>query len=160
MGKSGTLVFCAGETQVYTIEQLMRASAELLGRGSLATTYKAMLDDRLIACVKRLDAARLAGTSKEMFERHMEEVKVNKSKAIALDIITEDVAQDDMVKWVKLIRDSGGGDAEDNRLVMLVEVAVVCRVSSPEQRPTMWQVLKMIQEIKEAAVTEEVDGTS
>ncbi|KAI3777394.1 hypothetical protein L1987_47194 [Smallanthus sonchifolius] len=294
MGKSGTLVFCAGETQVYTIEQLMRASAELLGRGSLATTYKAMLDDRQIVCVKRLDAARLAGTSKEMFERHMAAVgglrhpnlvplrayfQAKEERLLVYDYhangslfslihgskstrakplhwtsclkIAEDVAQglsyihqawrlvhgnlklsnvllgsdfeaclsdyclsalshhppdssayeppetrklnhqptaksdvfsfgvlllelltgkpasehphlmpDDMMKWVKLIRDSGGGDVEDNRLVMLVEVAVVCRVSSPEQRPTMWQVLKMIQEIKDAAVTEELDGTS
>ncbi|KAF2283756.1 hypothetical protein GH714_014904 [Hevea brasiliensis] len=30
--KSGGLVFCGGQTQMYTLEQLMRASAELLGR--------------------------------------------------------------------------------------------------------------------------------
>lgn len=74
LGKSGILVFCAGEAQVYTLEQLMRASAELLGRGSMGTTYKAVLDSRLIVCVKRLDAARMAGTSKEDFEGHMESV--------------------------------------------------------------------------------------
>lgn len=65
---------------------------------------------------------------------------------------------EDMVEWVKSVRDGGGGGGvvvEDHRLVMLVEVAIVCRVSSPEQRPTMWQVLKMIQEIKEAAVVED-----
>lgn len=74
MGKSGSLVFCAGEVQVYTLEQLMRASAELLGRGTMGTTYKAVLDNRLIVCVKRLDGGRLAGTSQEEFEQHMESV--------------------------------------------------------------------------------------
>lgn len=66
---------------------------------------------------------------------------------------------DDMVKWVKSIRDNGGGDTEDKRLIMLVEVAIECRANSPEQRPSMFQILKMIQEIKEAAVTQELNGT-
>lgn len=75
MGKSGNLVFCAGESQVYSLEQLMRASAELLGRGIMGTTYKAVLDNRLIVCVKRLDASRLSGsTTKDVFDRHMESV--------------------------------------------------------------------------------------
>ncbi|KAI3764234.1 hypothetical protein L2E82_14239 [Cichorium intybus] len=74
MRESGNLVFCAGETELYNLEQLMRASLELLGRGSVATTYKAVLDSRLIVCMKGLDAARSAGTSKETFERHMEAV--------------------------------------------------------------------------------------
>ncbi|KAI3726657.1 hypothetical protein L1987_66456 [Smallanthus sonchifolius] len=297
MGKSGNLVFCASETQAYTLEQLMTASAELIGRGSLATTYKAVLENRLIVCVKRLDAARLAGTSKEAFERHIEAVgglrhpnlvplrayfQAKEERLLVYDYqangslfslihgakstiakplhwtsclkIAEDVAQglsyihqawrlvhgnlklsnvllgsdfeaclsdyclsalshhppdtdpaayeppetrklnhqptaksdvysfgvlllelltgkpatehphlmpDEMVNWVKSMRAmNGGGDAEDNRLIMMVEVAIVCRVSSPEQRPTMWEVLKMIQEIKEAAVTEEPNETS
>jgi hypothetical protein len=74
VAKSGNLVFCAGEAQLYTLDQLMRASAELLGRGTIGTTYKAVLDNRLIVSVKRLDAAKLAGTNQEMFERHMESV--------------------------------------------------------------------------------------
>ena len=41
---------------------------------SIGTTYKAVLDNRLIVCVKRLDAGKLAGTSHEQFERHMESV--------------------------------------------------------------------------------------
>lgn len=294
MGKSGNLVFCAGETQLYTLEQLMRASAELLGRGSVATTYKAVLDNRLIVCVKRLDAGRLAGTTKETFERHMEAVgglrhpnlvplrayfQAKEERLLVYDYqangslfslihgskstrakplhwtsclkIAEDVAQglcyihqawrlvhgnlklsnvllgsdfeaclsdyclsalshrhpdggnpdsaayeppetrklnhqptaksdvysfgvlllelltgkaasehphlmaDDMVKWVRSARENGGAEAEERRLMMLVEVAIVCRVSSPEQRPTMWQVLKMIQEVKEGGVEEE-----
>lgn len=72
--KSGDLVFCGGEAELYTLEQLMRASAELLGRGSVGTTYKAVLDNRLILTVKRLDANKTAVTSGHVFERHMDAV--------------------------------------------------------------------------------------
>lgn len=72
--KSGSLMFCAGESQVYSLDQLMRASAELLGKGTIGTTYKAVLDNRLIVSVKRLEAGKLGGTSREVFERHMEAV--------------------------------------------------------------------------------------
>lgn len=71
MAKSGSLVFCAGEAQDYTMEQLMKASAELLGKGSIGTTYKAVLDNRLIVCVKRLDGFKMTGISKEEFDRRM-----------------------------------------------------------------------------------------
>ncbi|XP_052190648.1 probable inactive receptor kinase At5g67200 [Diospyros lotus] len=286
LAKSGSLVFCAGEVQVYTLDQLMRASAELLGKGSIGTTYKAVLDNRLIVCVKRLDAAKLAGTSKEAFERHMESVgglrhpnlvplrayfQAKEERLLIYDYqpngsllslihgskstrakplhwtsclkIAEDVAQglayihqawrlvhgnlkssnvllgsdfeacltdyclaalttsssdqqvnagtytapearksiskstsksdvysfgvlvlelltgkppsqhpylmpDDLMNWVRSSREDDGGD--DHRLGMLLEVAVACSATSPEQRPTMWQVLKMIQEIKDA----------
>ncbi|PIN26143.1 Serine/threonine protein kinase [Handroanthus impetiginosus] len=291
VGKSGSLVFCAGEAQVYTMDQLMRASAELLGRGSMGTTYKAVLDSRLIVTVKRLDGGRLGGTNQEVFEGHMEAVgglrhpnlvplrayfqakeerlliydyqpngslfslihgsKSSKAKPLHWTSclkIAEDVAQglcyihqawrlvhgnlkssnvllgsdfeacltdyclvalatpssdedadsiaykapeilkfynceatsksdvysfgvlflelltgrqpsqhpnltpDDMIGWVRSIR---GEDRRENRLEMLLEVALACRVAMPEQRPTMWQVLKMIQEIKEVVLFED-----
>ncbi|KAA8537783.1 hypothetical protein F0562_027637 [Nyssa sinensis] len=264
VAKSGNLVFCAGEAQLYTLEQLMRASAELLGRGTVGTTYKAVLDNRLIVCVKRLDAGKLAGTSRELFERHMESANgslfslIHGSKSARAKPlhwtsclkIAEDVAQglsyihqawrlvhgnlkssnvllgsdfeacltdyclavlaisspeddpdaaaykapetckaedqftsksdvyafgilllelltgkppsqhpyllhDDLFNWVRSTREEDGG--EDSRLGMLLEVAVACSVASPEQRPTMWQVLKMIQEIKEAVTMEDND---
>ncbi|CAN4122642.1 unnamed protein product [Withania somnifera] len=299
MGKSGSLVFCAGEVQVYTLEQLMRASAELLGRGIMGTTYKAVLDDRLIVCVKRLDGGRLGVTSQEEFEQHMESVgglrhpnlvplrayfQARQERLLVYDYqpngslfslihgskssrakplhwtsclkIAEDVAQglsyihqawrlvhgnlkssnvllgsdfeacivdyclsvlaislddedpdskaykapeirklnhyhhhhqasakadvfsfgvlllelltgkhpsehpylmpDDMIHWVKCTREEHDGSiGEDSKLEMLLEVAMACRVSSPEQRPTMWQVLKMIQEIKETVIMED-----
>ncbi|PSS19740.1 Inactive receptor kinase [Actinidia chinensis var. chinensis] len=292
VAKSGNLVFCAGEAQVYTLDQLMRASAEQLGRGTMGTTYKAVLDNRLIVSVKRLDAVKLAGTGKEVFERHMESVgglrhpnlvplrayfQAKDERLLIYDYqpngslfslihgskstrakplhwtsclkIAEDVAQglsyihqawrlvhgnlkssnvllgsdfeacltdyclslliitpsistdpnfgshiapearkpnhqpaskadvysfgvlllelltgkspcqhpclaaEDLVHWVRLAREDEGG--EDHRLAMLVEVAMACSSASPEQRPTMWQVLKMIQEIKEAIVVED-----
>lgn len=74
--KSGNLVFCSGEEELYTLEQLMRASAELLGRGTIGTTYKAVMANQLIVSVKRLDACKTAITSGEAFEQHMECVGV------------------------------------------------------------------------------------
>ncbi|KAF7817474.1 putative inactive receptor kinase [Senna tora] len=326
VGKSGSLIFCAGEAQLYTLDQLMRASAELLGRGSLGTTYKAVLDNRLIVTVKRLDAAKMAAdASKEVYERHMESVgglrhpnlvplrayfqakeerlliydyqpngslfslihdranshsnptanmfprfarcRFNFKKVHLIDNqssrssrakplhwtsclkIAEDVAQGlsyihqawrlvhgnlkssnvllgpdfeacitdyclsmlanpssfhddpdssayrapetrnpsqqptpksdvyaygilllelltgkppsqhpflvpaDKISWAKSMREDGGG--EDNRMDMLLEVATTCSFTSPEQRPTMWQVLKMLQEIKEIVLLED-----
>ena len=61
----------------------------------------------------------------------------------------------DVPNWVRAMREDDSG--EDNRLGMLTEVACICSVTSPEQRPAMWQVLKMIQEIKESVT---VDNTS
>lgn len=68
------------------------------------------------------------------------------------------LAPPEMPGWVQAVREDLDGGAEDRRLGMLVEVAAICRSASPEQRPTMWQVLKMIQEIKETAIAE--DGTA
>lgn len=295
--KSGNLVFCAGEAQLYSLDQLMRSSAELLGRGTMGTTYKAVLDNSLIVTVKRLDAGRLAGTSKESFETHMESVgglrhpnlvplraffQAHEERLLIYDYepngslfslihgsksarakplhwtsclkIAEDVAQglayihqawrlvhgdlkssnvllgpdfeacisdycltalsllpppddittaaykapetrtsnpqvtsrsdvyafgilllelltgklpmqhpfsapDEVVNWVRSCREDhqDGGEAES--LGMLVEVAIACSLNSPEQRPTMWQVLKMLQEVKETVFTDQ-DGES
>ncbi|KAK9231251.1 hypothetical protein WN943_021484 [Citrus x changshan-huyou] len=321
--RSGSLVFCAGESEVYSLEQLMRASAELLGRGSIGTTYKAVLDNHLIVTVKRFDANKTADTSAEAFEQHMEAVgglshpnlvpirayfqakgerlviydyqpngslfnlihayiecahlQNTTSRVVAFGEtrsgtlvcaspfgsrsirakplhwtsclkIAEDVAQGlayihraswlihgnlkssnvllgadfearltdyclsvlsdsssvedpdtvaykapetrkssrratsksdvyafgvlllelltgkhpsqhpylappDMLEWVRTMRVDDG--REENRLGMLTEVASVCSLKSPEQRPAMWQVLKMIQEIKESVMAED-----
>ncbi|EOX91512.1 hypothetical protein QUC31_003152 [Theobroma cacao] len=289
--KSGNLVFVAGEVEGYSLEQLMRASAELLGRGTMGTTYKAVLDGKLILTVKRLDAGKTAVTSGEVFERHMDAVgglrhpnlvpirayfQAKGERLVIYDYqpngsvfnlvhgsrstrakplhwtsclkIAEDVAQGlayihqasrlvhgnlkssnvllgtefeacltdyclavladssstedpdsaaykapeirkssrrltpktdvyafgvfllelltgkhpsqhpvlvphDMLEWVRTMREDDGG--EYNRLGMLTEVASVCSLTSPEQRPAMWQVLKMIQEIKESAMMED-----
>ncbi|KAL5819668.1 hypothetical protein ACOSQ4_023510 [Xanthoceras sorbifolium] len=290
--KSGSLVFCAGESELYTLEQLMRASAELLGRGTVGTTYKAVLDNQLIVTVKRLDASKTAITSSEIFEQHLDAVgglrhpnlvpirayfQAKGERLVIYDYqpngslfnlihgsrstrakplhwtsclkIAEDVAQGltyihqasrlihgnlkssnvllgaefeacitdyclsiladsssstedpdsaackapetrksrrrgtsksdvyafgvlllelltgkhpsqhpflaphDMLEWVRAARDDNG--REETRLGMLTEVASVCSLTSPEQRPAMWQVLKMIREIKESAMTED-----
>jgi hypothetical protein len=59
----------------------------------------------------------------------------------------------DMSRWVRSIRDDNG--SEDNRMDMLLQVATTCSLISPEQRPTTWQVLKMLQEIKEIVLLED-----
>ncbi|KAK9109274.1 hypothetical protein Sjap_017334 [Stephania japonica] len=290
LAKSGTLVFCAGEAQVYSLDQLMRASAELLGRGSFGSTYKAVLDNHLIVTVKRLDAVKTSVTSREVFERYMESVgclrhpnlvplrsffQAKEERLIIYDYqangslfslvhgsrsarskplhwtsclkIAEDVAQglayihqasrlvhgnlkssnillgadfeacltdyclsalanssredtdhcgyaapetrkcigqttpksdvysfgvlllelltgklpsqqpfllpEDLLSWVRSVREVEIGD--ENRVAMLLELATTCSVTSPEQRPTMWLVLKMIQEIKENVMLED-----
>lgn len=59
----------------------------------------------------------------------------------------------DMANWVRAMREDDGG--EDKLLQMLVEVASICSLTSPEQRPTMRQVVKTIQEIKENALIDD-----
>ncbi|KAI9089075.1 hypothetical protein K1719_029354 [Acacia pycnantha] len=294
--KSGNLVFCSGEPHLCTIDQLMRASAELLGRGNIGTTYKAVLDGHLIMTVKRLDAVKTAITSSPEFEHHMEMVgelrhpnlvpvrayfqakgerlviydyqpngslfnlihgsKSTRAKPlhwtsclkIAEDVAhgvayihqasrlihgnlkstnvllgvdfeacvtdyglalladfssTEDpdaaaytapetrnssrratpksdvyafgvlllelltgkhpsqhpfLAPADMQHWVRAMRDDDSAD-EHNGLGMLTEVASICSATSPEQRPAMWQVLKMIQEIKDSVTMDDTTAS-
>ncbi|KAM2273506.1 hypothetical protein ACFX1S_043437 [Malus domestica] len=306
--KSGSLMFCAGESQLYSLDQLMRASAEMLGKGTIGTTYKAVLDNRLIVSVKRLDAGKLGGTSREVFEQHLESVgalrhpnlvplrayfQAKDERLLVYDYqpngsvfslvhgkstrakplhwtsclkIAEDVAQglsyihqawrlvhgnlkstnvllgsdfeacltdyclsvlatttptpeedpdsaaykapetrtnssndhdhhdqqqqptsksdvyafgillvelltgkppsqhlvlppNDTMKWVRSLREDEQNDGHD-KMAMLLEVAIACSSTSPEQRPTMWQVLKMLQEIKEETISsmEEVEN--
>ncbi|KAI3921089.1 hypothetical protein MKX01_036068 [Papaver californicum] len=52
----GSLVFCgAGDQQMsYSLEDLLKASAETLGRGTLGSTYKAVMESGFIVTVKRL----------------------------------------------------------------------------------------------------------
>eukprot|EP01018_Ginkgo_biloba_P009732 Gb_35377 [translate_table: standard] len=69
---SGRLMFCGGETQIYSLEDLLRASAEILGRGTLGSTYKAVMESGLIVSVKRLKNSNKM--SRDEFERHMEMV--------------------------------------------------------------------------------------
>ncbi|CAN6482360.1 unnamed protein product [Victoria cruziana] len=71
MVRSGKLAFCGGDAQAYALEELLRASAEMLGRGTVGVTYKAVMERQLIVSVKRLDAG-CAKLGKEEFERRME----------------------------------------------------------------------------------------
>ncbi|KAL0543086.1 hypothetical protein IC582_018173 [Cucumis melo] len=291
--KSGNLIFCEGEAELFNLEQLMRASAELLGRGTMGTTYKAVLCNQLIVTVKRLDATKTATTSSEVFDRHLGAVgalrhpnlvpvrayfQAKGERLVVYDYqpngslynlihgsrsarakplhwtsclkIAEDLAQGiayihqasrlihgnlkssnvllgaefeacltdyglsalaeayedpdcsryqapetrkssrnatqksdvyafgvlllelltgrhpahhpfleptDMPEWVRVVREDDGGDS--NQLGMLTEVASLCSTTSPEQRPAMWQVLKMILEIKESVMTEDSESS-
>ncbi|KAE8664628.1 Inactive leucine-rich repeat receptor-like serine/threonine-protein kinase [Hibiscus syriacus] len=68
----GSLVFLgAGDQQMsFSLEDLLKASAETLGRGSMGSTYKAVMESGFIVTVKRLKDARYPRS--EEFKRHME----------------------------------------------------------------------------------------
>lgn len=63
------LVFFEGCSYNFDLEDLLRASAEVLGKGSYGTTYKAVLEDGTTVVVKRLKEV-VAG--KRDFEQQME----------------------------------------------------------------------------------------
>lgn len=54
----------------FELEELLRASAEMLGKGSLGTVYKAVLDDGCTVAVKRLKDANPC--SRKEFEQYMD----------------------------------------------------------------------------------------
>lgn len=63
------LVFFEGCSYNFDLEDLLRASAEVLGKGSYGTTYKAILEDGTTVVVKRLKEV-VAG--KKEFDQQME----------------------------------------------------------------------------------------
>uniref|UniRef100_A0ACD5UL79 Uncharacterized protein n=1 Tax=Avena sativa TaxID=4498 RepID=A0ACD5UL79_AVESA len=67
--KSGALVCFEGGEEL-RLESLLKASAEVLGKGVSGSTYKAVLEDGIVAAVKRLSALQFPGRSKA-FDRHM-----------------------------------------------------------------------------------------
>ncbi|XP_021846999.1 probable inactive receptor kinase At5g67200 isoform X2 [Spinacia oleracea] len=270
-GKSGSLLFCAGETELYSLDQLMRASAELLGRGTIGREvfqqhmesvgalrhpnlvplrcYFEAMEERLLvydyqpngslfslihgsksarskplhwtsclkiaediaqglsyihqawrlvhgnlkssnvllgsdfeACITDyslsvLTEASLTDDDPSLWAYKAPEIRKSDSEAtsksdvyafgvLLLELLTGKppsehpyLTPNDIVHWVRSARDVADGGNDENRLVMLLEVAIACSVASPEQRPNMWQVLKMLQEIKEVALMEEDNET-
>ncbi|KAJ3691398.1 hypothetical protein LUZ61_020562 [Rhynchospora tenuis] len=74
---SGKLVFCGGVGDMYGMEELLRASAETLGRGSVGSTYKAVMETGFIVTVKRLREVAVkeeAARDSEEFRRKAEEL--------------------------------------------------------------------------------------
>ncbi|KAL3830881.1 hypothetical protein ACJIZ3_019683 [Penstemon smallii] len=65
----GKMVFLDGERR-FELEDLLRASAEMLGKGGFGTAYKAILDDGNVVAVKRLKDLSVNG--KKEFEQQME----------------------------------------------------------------------------------------
>ncbi|CDY67567.1 BnaCnng55470D [Brassica napus] len=54
------LVFFGNATKVFELEDLLRASAEVLGKGTFGTAYKAVLDAATLVAVKRLKDVTMA----------------------------------------------------------------------------------------------------
>ncbi|GER27850.1 leucine-rich repeat protein kinase family protein [Striga asiatica] len=68
-GERNKLVFFPGGGYSFDLEDLLRASAEVLGKGSVGTSYKAVLEEGTTVVVKRLkDVA----AGKREFEQQME----------------------------------------------------------------------------------------
>ncbi|KAJ4885965.1 putative inactive receptor kinase [Raphanus sativus] len=65
------LVFFEGSSYSFDLEDLLRASAEVLGKGSYGTTYKAILEEGTRVVVKRLKEV---AVGKREFEQQMEAV--------------------------------------------------------------------------------------
>ncbi|KAF5750722.1 hypothetical protein HS088_TW03G01061 [Tripterygium wilfordii] len=65
------LVFFEGCSSNFDLEDLLRASAEVLGKGSYGTTYKAILEEGSAVAVKRLKEV---AVGKREFEQQMETV--------------------------------------------------------------------------------------
>lgn len=69
--RNSSLVFFEGCILAFDLEDLLRASAEVLGKGTFGTTYKAALEDSTTVVVKRL---REGGVGRREFEQQMEVV--------------------------------------------------------------------------------------
>uniref|UniRef100_A0A0E0APC5 Protein kinase domain-containing protein n=1 Tax=Oryza glumipatula TaxID=40148 RepID=A0A0E0APC5_9ORYZ len=69
IAEKNKLVFLEGCSYTFDLEDLLRASAEVLGKGSYGTAYKAILEDGTVVVVKRLKDV-VAG--KKEFEQQME----------------------------------------------------------------------------------------
>ncbi|XP_068651913.1 probable inactive receptor kinase At2g26730 [Aristolochia californica] len=68
-GERNKLVFFDGGLYSFDLEDLLRASAEVLGKGSVGTSYKAVLEEGTTVVVKRLKDVTVA---KKEFEMQME----------------------------------------------------------------------------------------
>lgn len=68
--KVGKLVFLGDQVMSYNMEDLLKASAETLGRGTIGSTYKAVMESGYIVTVKRLKDARYPKL--EDFRRQLE----------------------------------------------------------------------------------------
>lgn len=67
----GRIVFFEGCNLIFDLEDLLRASAEVLGKGTFGTTYKAALEDATTVAVKRLKEVVVG---RKDFEQQMEVV--------------------------------------------------------------------------------------
>ena len=69
--KNNKIVFFEGCNLAFDLEDLLRASAEILGKGTFGMTYKAALEDATTVVVKRLKEVTVG---KRDFEQQMEVV--------------------------------------------------------------------------------------
>lgn len=81
--KNGGLVCFEGGEEL-KLETLLKASAEVLGKGVSGSTYKAILDDGIIVAVKRLSALQFPSYGKN-FDKHMHAIgRLRHSNVVSL----------------------------------------------------------------------------
>lgn len=68
--KALDLIFFEKDMSVFDMDDLLRASAEVLGKGKLSTTYKAILESGSVVAVKRLK--QMNSLSKKEFTQQMQ----------------------------------------------------------------------------------------
>lgn len=68
-GNERSLVFCGKGESAFDLEELLKASAEVLGKGTFGSTYKVALDMGMTVVVKRLKDVKV---SKEEFKEKIE----------------------------------------------------------------------------------------
>lgn len=78
--ENNKLVFFEGCSYLFDLEDLLRASAEVLGKGTFGTAYKAVLEDATMVVVKRLKEV---SVGKREFEQQMEMVGRIKHENVA-----------------------------------------------------------------------------
>ncbi|KAJ7964468.1 Receptor-like kinase 1 [Quillaja saponaria] len=81
-GGSKSLVFFGNAAKVFDLEDLLRASAEVLGKGTFGTAYKATLLTGMVVGVKRLKD--VTASEKEFREKIEEVGKMNHEKLVPL----------------------------------------------------------------------------
>ncbi|KAF5186128.1 Pr5-like receptor kinase [Thalictrum thalictroides] len=57
--------------RLYKLEELLGASAEMLGKGQFGSAYKAVLYNGDVVCVKRLNIIQIGNDKREAFEQYM-----------------------------------------------------------------------------------------
>ncbi|KAJ3694587.1 hypothetical protein LUZ60_010067 [Juncus effusus] len=69
----------ASSSLAFDLEDLLRASAEVLGKGAFGTTYRAVLEDSVVVVVKRLKEV---GAGRREFEQQMEVIGRSKGEYV------------------------------------------------------------------------------
>lgn len=67
----GKLEIYSKDYPIFDLDDLLRASAEMLGKGNLGITFKATLETGAVVAVKRLDQTN-GFVKKEIFLQHMQ----------------------------------------------------------------------------------------
>ncbi|XVF15220.1 hypothetical protein REPUB_Repub09cG0132000 [Reevesia pubescens] len=164
----------------YSLEDLLKASAETLGRGTLGSTYKAVMESGFIVTVKRLRDARYRRL--EEFKRHMDligpdfescltdygltlfrdpdsveepSVATFFYKALECRDIRKSSTQPANVYSFEVTeyRDepNSSNEASERKLQALLNIAMAFVALTPENRSAMREVLKMIRTVRAEA---------